>query len=206
MNPRNTHHIDTPNLRNSNETEALRNTASLRNDDGFLESDEYVDSGDYIEKVAAILESLGAERLPAINMYDVVAHLSYRDIFFTELSIAVGDYTGPDVNDDDSANADADDEFVIEVGAVLAFGDTVDKGAWNNALGVLDESVEPLRDLISGPAFIEVSDQGEFNVWLILPLTEAAVESDGITDTLTQYLNTAIGLHNELRNRLENGR
>lgn len=215
MNPRNTHHNNSS-IRNTSNRNTPDETVNLNNwdywNDDLFGSNKYADSDDHVEKVAAILQTLGAERLPPINMYDAVAHLSYRDIFFTELSIAVGDYTGFTPSDDDydddqdDKEAATDDEYVIEVGAVLAFGDMVDTANWSNALGVLDESVEPLRAMVGEPAFIEVSDQGDYNIWLILPLTAAAVEGDGITETLTRYLSTAISLYNELRNRLENGR
>lgn len=177
-----------------------------------VEFDDYFDSDEYIEKVAIILASVGAERLPPLNDWDTLAHLSYRNLNLTEVEISVGDFTGfsDDAFDDDDDNEDDEDdgkqsdarnEFLIEVGAILRFGNELPGSESDEeSLIILDQQVEPLRKLITAPAIIEVSEQDNFNVWYILPLTAAQIDDESITKTLEEYVQTAATLAEALKN------
>jgi len=104
--------------------------------------------------------SVGAERLPPLSDWDTLAHLSYRNLNLTEVEISVGDYTGfsDDAFDDEDNEADNDDgkepdarnEFLVEVGAILRFGNELPESESDEqSLMILDQHVEPLRKLIT---------------------------------------------------------
>lgn len=174
-----------------------------------IEFDDYFDSDEYIEKVATILASVGAERLPPLNDWDTLAHLSYRNLNLTEVEISVGDYTGFsddsfDDNEDDEDGGkepDARNEFLVEVGAILRFGNELPGSESDEqSLMVLDQQVEPLRKLITAPAIIEVSEQDNFNAWYILPLTAAQIDDESVAKTLEEFVQTAAVLAEALKN------
>lgn len=201
---------DTPLIYGESEREArLTDNTSNTNYNENIEFDDYFDSDEYIEKVATILASVGAERLPPLNDWDTLAHLSYRNLNLTEVEISVGDYTGFsddsfDDNEDDEDGGkepDARNEFLVEVGAILRFGNELPGSESDEqSLMVLDQQVEPLRKLITAPAIIEVSEQDNFNAWYILPLTAAQIDDESVAKTLEEFVQTAAVLAEALKN------